>query len=500
MFLMGLDVGTTGVKAAVFTEDGQLQGYGFEEYDVRCPLPGYAEQDAEAVFAAAKRVMRQAAAPIHGEIKAIGLSVQGDAVVPVDAQFKALSPVHLGMDYRCVEQAHAFAKEFGDQPLFQRTGMRPHPLNSLCKVRYFTEQMKPIDDQARYYMTYADYIISKLGADEPVIDLTMASRTMGMRIDTLDWDDELIRSAGVTRDRLSRPVSSGTAVGELSAPLCAELGIAKGALLVTGGHDQPCAALGAGLIRPDLALDSHGTAEVISTAFAECNTSDVMYEANFPCYAHVVPGMFFTFSLNHAAGILLKWFVEGFCEADAARAREKAQSVYGLVLEQVKDEPSPLIALPYFNGKGTPAWDLAAKGMLMGLTLSTTRFDVARAIVEANCFDMRENLEAFQGAGVKIESLRAVGGGAKSEIGLQLKADITGLPVHTLAIREAACLGAAMLAGLAAGAYKDAREASEIVRLEKCYAPRPDMRRRYAERYLIYRELYRVNREIMRAM
>src|SRR5699024_9447726 len=154
------------------------------------------------------------------------------------------------------------------------------------------------------------------------------------------------------------------------------------------------------------------------------------------------------FSLNHTGGILLKWVVDNLCEGDRARAEAAGESIYSYVLRQAGEEPSRLLILPYFNGKGTPGNDLEAKGMIAGLTMAATRHDIARAVVEALCFDMRENLEALRAAQVNIDSLRCVGGGARSPMGLQLKADITGLPVHTLALREAACLGAAMLAGL----------------------------------------------------
>ena len=497
MLLMGLDVGTTGVKAAVFDESGNLLGDGFEEYDVVCQKPGWAEQDAERVFQAACRVMGAAASQSGGGIAAIGLSVQGDAVIAVDENFRPVAPVQLGMDYRCAGEAEAFAREFGEKWLFDKTGMRPHPLNSLCKVRNFVFQSPEVNRRAARYMTYSDYMLSRLGAEEPVIDYTMATRTMGVDLKTLDWDDSLLAAAGVDRARLSKPAPSGMCVGHLSPALAAALGISPRAMLVTGGHDQPCAAVGAGVVRPDLALDSHGTAEVVSTAFEAPNTSEVMYESGFPCYAHAVKGMYFTFSLNHTAGILYRWFVENFCGPDAPIAREQGTRLYEYVLAQSKDAPSPVIALPYWSGKCTPDWNLSAKGLMVGMTMSTTRYDEARAIVEALCFDLRENIEALTRSGVKIEALRAVGGGARSPIGLQMKADVTGLPVHTLKIREAACLGAALLAGVAAGAFSSAAEAAGVVRLDATYEPRPAMKALYDDRYSLYRRLYDANRALM---
>ncbi len=497
MLLMGLDVGTTGVKAAVFDENGDMKGYGFEEYTVECAKPGWAEQDAEHVFQAACRVMGAAAKQSGGEIAAIGLSVQGDAVIAVDDRFRPVAPVQLGMDYRCAPESEAFAREFGEKWLFEKTGMRPHPLNSLCKIRNFVFQTPEVDRRAARYMTYSDYMLSRLGSDEPVIDHTMATRTMGVDLKTLDWEDALLKAAGVDRARLSKPTPSGVCVGRLTPLLAEELNISPRAMLVTGGHDQPCAAVGAGVVRPDLALDSHGTAEVVSTAFDAPNTSEAMFRGGFPCYAHVAQGCYFTFSLNHTAGILLRWFVENFCDSDAREAKTENRSVYERVLSMAKDAPSPLIVLPYWSGKCTPDWNLNAKGLMIGMTMATTRYDTARAIVEALCFDLKENIEALKAADVKIEALRAVGGGARSPIGLQMKADVTGLVVQTLKVREAACLGAALLAGVAAGAFTSAREAASIVRLDQAFEPRPAMQALYQERYALYRRLYDANRPLM---
>ena len=497
MLLLGLDVGTTGVKAAVFDESGAIRGYGFEEYAVECVKPGWAEQDAEAVFQAACRVMAKAASESGPDIAAIGLSAQGDAVIAVDESFKPVAPVQLGMDYRCQAESEAFAREFGEAWLFEKTGMRPHPLNSLCKIRNFVQATPEVDRRAARYMTYSDYMLSRLGADEPVIDYTMATRTMGVDLKSLDWDDTLLHAAGTDRARLSKPTPSGVAVGTLRRDLAEALHISPRALLVTGGHDQTCAAVGAGVVQKDLALDSHGTAEVVSAALDAPNTGEKMFRGGFPCYAHAVKGMYFTFSLNHTGGILLRWYVENFCSEDIKQAKALGANAYEHVLAQAADAPSPLLILPYWSGKCTPDWNLSAKGLMIGMTMATTRYDAARAVVEALCFDLRENIEALNAAGVKALSLRAVGGGARSPIGLQMKADVTGMPVQTLKVREAACLGAAMLAGVAAGAFQSAREAAAIVRLDATYEPRLAVHARYSERFNLYRRLYDANRALM---
>lgn len=497
MLLMGLDVGTTSVKAALFTPDGECRSLHSARTRFESPRPGYAEQDARAVFNALKAVMGAAVREAGGMIAALSVSVQGDAVVPVDAQYTPIAPVQLGMDYRCQRQADAFEGAFGGSALFERTGMRPHPMNSLSKIRYITEEMPDVAARARWYMTYSDYILAQLGAEEPVIDESMASRTMAYNLREGAWDDELLRAAGIDAGQLARPVPSGTAVGRIDRTLAEGLGIDPNALLVAGGHDQVCAAVGAGLGLEGVALDSHGTAEVVSTVLDRPNLSRGMYEAGFPCYRYAQHQRYFTFSLNHVSGLLLSEFVREYCAEERMRAQETHGSAYDLLLNDLGEAPSPLLLLPYVNGRGTPVNDLGAKGLVAGLTLQTTRADVARAILEAQAFDLRANLNALQGAGIPIHELRCVGGGAKSAAGLQLKADITGREVATLRQREAACFGAAILAGTACGAYRDISEARSLIQIDRTFAPGDVWRAHYDARYQAYEALYRATRPIL---
>jgi len=490
MLLLGIDVGTTGAKATVFDEDGNQCGYGFEEYGIDCPGQGRAEQDAELVWQITKRVIAQATHESGPSIRALSVSVQGDAVVPIDSGRRALAPVQLGMDYRGAQESIFCAAHFGARRLFDLTGMRPHPLNALIKILWIKEHDPELYDRTWKFVTYADFILAKLGSDEIVIDYSMASRTMAFDLHTQKWSGEVLSSLGISADKLGKPVPSSIIVGNIPADLAEELGLNPRTLIVTGGHDQACAALGAGIIKENMALDSHGTAEVVSTPFMRPHQNDVMFNSYYPCYSHVVPGMYFTFSLNHIGGILLKWFAEGFCYEDALAAQQTNIRFYELLLQKAPDGPAPVMVLPYFNGSGTPTCDLSAKGAILGLTLDTTRYDIAKAIVEALSFEMRVNIETLRSAGININQLRCVGGGARSPIGLQNKADITGLPISTLKIRESACLGAAMLAGMASGVYRNAEEASNIVVLADTYHPRSEISRLYDSGYSTYAALY----------
>jgi sugar (pentulose or hexulose) kinase len=496
MYLIGLDAGTTGCKAVVFDPDGQIHGYGFEEYGIITGEPAMAEQDAEAVWGAACRVLRQAIAAAiaagveRGSLGALSLSVQGDAVIPVDRRLKPVYNTVLGLDYRCRPQVEACARRFGARRLFERTGMRPHPINSLAKLLWLKERRPEVYGRAWKIMTYADFLLARLGA-EPVIDHTMASRTMAFDLCRRRWSAEILRPLGVDPELLSRPVPSGTSAGALSREAAEATGLPEGLLLVTGGHDQACAGLGAGIISEGMGVDSVGTSEVLSTAFTKPALGQAMYQGFYPCYLYTKGGMYFTFSLNHVGGLLLRWYRDTLASPEVAKAKETGRDPYEEILAGVPEGPSPLLVLPHFQGSGTPWCDLDSKGAILGLSLSSTRHDIVRAILEGLSYELGINLQAMGKAGITVRKLVVVGGGARSPLWLQIKADILGRPLATLETREAACLGAAILAGKAAGVYTSVDEGvGRCVREDRRYDPDSQRSERYQERFQLYREVY----------
>ena len=488
MLLLGIDVGTTSVKAMVFTPEGRALSCVRKTTTVSYPAPGWAEQDAEAVWVLVCEAIREAAGMYVGQIGALSVSVQGDAIIPVDDNRTALGPAQLGMDYRAVSLVEEFSAEYDAFNIFQRTGMRPHPLNSAFKILWILKNDPALTRRVRTFATYSDYILGKLGSDGMVIDLTMASRTMLYNTLEKKWDPEILKNSGLSADRLSLPVKSGTVVGKLRKTLAEKLGLTPDVLLVAGGHDQTCAAFGSGVIRDGLALDSHGTAEVLSTCFKNPRFDSPMYDGYYPCYLHAAGDPYFTFALNHTAGILLQWFREQFAENES----------FSDLSASVSPGPSPVLALPHFNGSGTPTCDAKSRGALVGLTLSSTKVDIAGALLDSMAFEMRINLERLSSIGIPISELCCVGGGAEYPQDLQRKADVFQIPVLALRVREAACLGAAFLAGCGAGEYTGPEEAVSNVKAERVYEPGA-MLRPYNDRYELYTHLYDILKPINHA-
>ncbi|PWH16848.1 MAG: hypothetical protein DDG58_09085 [Ardenticatenia bacterium] len=490
-YVMGLDIGTSGCRAIVFAEDGTPLGSAAREYPVDIPQPMWAEQDAEAVWQHAQDAMREAitAARID-RIAAIGLSVQGEAVIPVDDQGNALRPAILGMDTRTEEQNRWLAATFGAEYLFERTGMPIHTINTLPKLLWLKQYAPEIWSRAHRFLLYEDFLIHKM-CGRAAISRCLASRTQ--LYDLLDdcWSPHILTTIGLDAQRLATVQPSGVAAGEMYPALATQLGLARPPLVVTGGHDQACGALGAGLIRPGLAMVSTGTAEVVEIAMPAPQLNEVLRKGNISVYAHVVPGLYLAMVLNHSGGLVLRWYRDTFCEGEIQRAQVSGRSAYDLILANASPEPSQLLFLPHLSGSGTPWLDIASKGAVLGLTFGTTRRDVAKAILEGLTFELRINLDLLREGGVVIDELRAIGGGARSELWLQLKADILGVPVVRPAVTEAACLGAALLAGVGAGVYADAAQAvAQVLHLTRTYQPDPERAARYERLYALYRAVY----------
>ncbi len=489
--LLGLDVGTSGCKAVVFDESGAILGYGFSEYPVICDAPAKAEQDSADVMEKLKSVAAKAIRESGvRRVEALCVSVQGDATMLVDADYNPLVMTLLGMDYRDTAECAFLEERIGSREAFRRTGMPVHPINTLAKILWYQNNTPEQYAKAYKAVTYSEFVVAQLGG-EPVIDLTMASRSMAMDIRTRQWDTALLDAVGVDSALLSDIRPSGTPCGQLRDDIRREWGLENAPLIVVGGHDQTCGAIGAGMIREGMGVDSSGTATVFSSAFAKPRLDDGMFNAYYPCYCHAAPGLYFTFALNHTGGIVLRWFRDNIAKGEAQQAAALGEDFYARMDKRSAGGPSPVLVLPHFNGSGTPVCDMQSKGAVVGMTLSTTLEEIYKGILDGLTYELRLNVEMMRAAGIRLDEIRAVGGGAKSPLWLQTKADVLGMPIVTLQCKEAGCLGAAALAAVAGGVYPDLKAAVDgMVRTERAYQPDTKNAARYDAQYEIYKSLY----------
>jgi len=330
------------------------------------------------------------------------------------------------------------------------------------------------------------------------IDYSLAARTMAFDITKKKWSHEILNLAGIDINKLSKPYSSGTVVGEIRKEISIELGISPKCKIITGGHDQILSALGAGVIKKGSSIDGTGTVECITPVFDKPVTDMNMGNCGYPCVPYAIEGLYATYMLNYTGGALLKWFKDMIKPEQAEILKADGQSFYDYYDKNMPDKPTSLLILPYFAGAATPYMDTNAKGAIVNLQMDTSSFDIYRALMEGAAFEMRLNSEKIKEFGVNINELTVTGGGSKSLAWLQIKADIMQVPIYPLETAEAGINGAAMLALKALGYIKDFEEATKImVKRKNPIYPIVSNAEYYDIQFEKYKKIYKNIKELM---
>ncbi len=423
-------------------------------------------------------------------MRAVSTSSQGEAVVPLDARGRVLGPAIVSFDGRTTAQRDEWAESYGAERLFQITGMPLHTMYSLLKIQWLRAHTPEMYRQVAVFLPFGDFVLRRLGAPS-VTDESMAARTMAFDLSARRWSSELLDHAEVEETLLPAIHPSGVVVGTIDAAVARDLGLPPTVRLVTGAHDQPAGALGAGITTHGLAMDATGTVECVCPAFAEPILSPEMLAGNYCCYPHAAPGLYVTIAFNFTGGALLRWYRDQFGRMEVEEAALTGLDTYDILMARATSRPSGVLVLPHFTVAGTPWFDTDARGAIVGLTLATTRQEVFQGLLDGITFEMRLNLDRLEAAGVAIHTLRAVGGGARSRTLAQIKANVFRRPVQTMQMSEAPCFGAALLAGQGVGAWTSLAEAAQaLVRVEATYEPNPTEAAAYEEWYSLYQRLY----------
>jgi xylulokinase len=496
MSYLGLDVGTSGCKAVVFDERGEQRALSYREYPVRHSQGSWAELDAEQVSAACKAVVAEAAAAVAGDpVQALAISSQGEAFTPVDAAGRMLAPAMVSSDSRAAALAESWTAAFGAERLYRITGHTPHPMHTLFKLLWTRDHRRDAWERARRFLCFEDLVQAQFGL-EPHMSWPLAGRTLLFDVSSHTWSPEILEAVGLEPSRLAKPVPSGTCVGTLDARTAAAWGLLGGVMIVAGGHDQMCAALGAGVVAAGQAAYATGTTECITVLFPQPIFNGELRASNLCTYDTVLSGKYGTVAFCLTGGNILQWFRDQFGAAERAAAAETGQNAYQLLLEQVPDEPSGLLVLPYFAPGGTPYFDMTTPGVVYGLRLSTSRGEFLRALLEGVLMEMRVNTEILARSGVAIREFRASGGGTRSARWNQLKADVLGVPITTISTAEAGCCGAALLAAAARLGATVEQLAAAWVRPRATFEPDAARHARYREQFARYQRLYEAARAL----
>lgn len=446
-----VDLGTSRIKGALIDPKGALVAHS------SCPAPppklsgGGVELDAEATFEATCRCVAEVVGGGAGaEVVGVALTGQRATVVPVAPGGRAAGPALSWQDTRGQEQLDRLRRVLPPADMVAITGLPPSTLWSLSKILWLRERSTGAAAEPMQYTLLADYVLSRLGAGELVTDPSNASLTSLLDLKRLDWSPEVLAAAGIDASMLPRIEPSGAEVGALDGEVARRTGLAQGTPLVLGGGDQQCAALGLAVCDPgDVGL-CVGTAAVVS-----CPTDRPSFDqgGGWFCTAHVIPDRWVVEGIHNSFGSSLTWAREllGLDRPEdlPALARESSEGAGGVTY------------LPFLAGIGSPDFDPAVRGGLEGLDLSTTRAEVARAVLEGVSLEVRRILDALE-TGARPRRLELAGGATDRYYG-QVLADVLGLPLGVSSTPEASLLGAAILAWTAAGRYESPAQGARSV-------------------------------------
>jgi xylulokinase len=491
--VIGCDVGSQGVKAVLLSIEGQLLGEASAGYAIEYPRPTWAEQPAEAWLNSitdAIGALRASAGVAPDHIRAIGLDAQVDGVVAVDAAGKPLRPAIIWMDRRAVPQCGAIAKTADPAHLFQLSGLNLDPSHVAPKIRWLAENEPDHYEQAAHFLLPGSYVGYHL-TGEMAVDYSNASSTLLMDVRRREWSAELCARFDISLERLS-PIRPATDVlGRLRPTIAAQLGLSARTLVLVGSGDEHAACLGAGLARPGLVCDIAGTAEPVCAASPEpVFDSTGLVET----HCHADPDLWLLENPGFVSGANYRWFRDQFAPLEVAAAGERGLDPYDLLNDLAASVPpgsEGLILLPCLMGAMTPTWNAWARGVFFGFTLAHRRAHFVRAVLEASAYAVRDITDRMRRMGLPLDVMRVVGGGARSRLWRQIKADVTGLPVELPLTTETTALGAAMLALVGAGACGSLAQAAErTVRILETLDPHPETQARYEDCYQLYRTAY----------
>jgi xylulokinase len=482
-YLIGADVGSQSVKAVLLDPDGQTVASAGQACTMLHPHNGWAEQDpadwrAGLTAAVRQLITRSGVAP--SQVTHLGLASQVDGVVAVDDRLRPLRPGLIWLDRRAASQAAALSRELGPDSIFATTGLNADASHVAPKLMWLREHEPATFRQAWCFPPVGGYMLGWL-TGTLAQDHANASSTLLYDVRTGAWDERMLAAAGLDPGRLAEIRPSAEAAGTLTAEAAADLGLGRDAVVVTGTGDEHAACVGAGAIVPGLVADVSGTAEPVAvTATSPVFDAEHVVET----HAHAVTGLLLVENPGFVSGGSTLWCATSVLGIDQAGLFELAA--------RAPAGADGVLFVPALSGATVPRWNDRMRGSFAGLSMNHDRSHLARAVVEGCSFALRDVLGRLDALGLAGEEIRVVGGGARSELWLQIKADVTGRVVRPVLAEEPTALGAAILAGLAAGTFRDAADAVARTVTPSDRGHEPDERARavYEERYAQYRALY----------
>ncbi|WP_316569173.1 FGGY-family carbohydrate kinase [Neobacillus sp. YIM B06451] len=481
--LLGLDIGTSSCKIAIFTKSGEVLSQSNQAYKLYYPNPGWVEQDPEEWWNGVCRGIRECIleAEINPrQIAGIGIAGQGWSAIPVDEQGNCLAKTPIWMDTRAKDIAERVITEIGEERIFEVAGNSFLPSYTTPKLLWFKETMPELYEKTYKFLQSNSYIGMKLTG-------AMSSdkcQNYGLHFyntKTGTYDEELASALGLSIDKVPDIFQCHDIIGTVTKEAAALTTLAEGTPVVAGGLDAACGTLGAGVYLPKQTQIQGGQAGGMSVCVDEPFVHPKLIFS-----PHVVPDLWLLQGGTVGGGGVLRWFKQEF------GAGASFDELTALAAE-IPPGSEGVTFLPYMAGERSPIWNPDAKGVFYGLSFDKTKGHLVRAALEGVVFSVYHNLKAAEEAGVNLHELdlRAMGGAANSELWIQIYADVTGCQISVPTSDTATTLGAALLAGVGTGLYRDFADAvGETVKITRVQSPDMNHHQQYQKSMDLYLELY----------
>jgi xylulokinase len=501
-YLLGVDIGTYESKGVLTTVDGNPVSIQVRPHGLSIPRQGWAEHDAEAVWWGDFRSIVQGLLEDAGikanDILAVACSTIGPAIVPVDKEIRPLRPAILyGIDTRATDEIAFLEKHLGIEAIYEKCGTRLSAQSVGPKILWIKNNEPEIYNKAYKFVGGTTFLVARLTGKYVIDHYSCASNDPMYDPKTGEWNEEFCREI-VDPRRLPEIGWTSEIAGTVTREVAQETGLAEGTPVTVGTIDAAAEAVSVGVVRPGQMMLMYGSTLFIIGVVKDRTTDKRLWSAPylFPGTHAIMAGMATT-------GALTRWFRDNFAEDLKMKEHETGVNAYAELAGDAATVPvgsEGLIVLPYFSGERTPINDPKARGLIFGLTLAHSRGSVYRAILEAVGYGIKHHFDVFDNIGVDMDSIRAVGGGTKNLLWLQIVSDICGRAQEVPEVTFGASYGDAFLAGMGAGVFSSYDDISGWVKDISLVRPNPEATRRYEPYYNMNLELYRRNKDLMHSI
>lgn len=491
--ILSHDVGTTGNKATLYSEKGELLASSTYGYQTRYPKASWAEQDPldwwRGVCESTKRLL-EIARISPGDVACMSFSGQMMGCLPVDKNGNHLRSSIIWADNRAVDEARAFKRAISTDKVYRITGTPITANYPAAKIMWVRNNQPEIYKKTYKFLQAKDYVAYRL-TGKFATDYSDASTTNLLDIVRKVWCPEILGATGIEVEKLPDPCPSTTVIGKISQEAARQAGLLSGSPVVIGGGDGSCATVGAGVVKQGLSYMYLGSSSWVASA-----TKEPLFDQKARTFiiCHLDSELYTPIGTMQTAGGSYEWLKDAVCLTETQAAKRVGVSAYQIMdlkAETARPGADNLIFLPYLMGERSPYWNPRAKGAFIGLNKTHKREHLIRSVLEGVAYNLRAIMEALQEEGVRIDEVRLIGGGAKSWVLRQILADVCDKPLlRPLLLEEATSLGAAIAGGVGIGMFQDFSVAEKLVRITATNYPRPETRERYENLYLIFKDAY----------